>query len=539
MSNEHGLKRQIGPVALLFTGITGIVGSGWLFASFYAAQLAGPAAILSWCIGGAVAVLLALIYAELGGMLPVAGAIARIPYYSHGGMSGFTAGWLCWIAYVATAPIEVSAVLQYASNYLPWLTTLEGRDRVLTGTGLAIAAALLLLFLLVNLAGVRWLARVNTAITAWKLAIPVVASVALLLAGFRSANFTAFGFAPTGPHGVFAAVSAGGVMFSLFGFRTAIDMAGEAENPQVSVPLAIIGAVIVSLAIYLMLQVAFIGVVPQAHLARGWANVSENVPGGPFAAFATILGMQWLAAALYFDAVLSPSGTAIAYIGATARINYALAQNGQFPSLFLHLNGESVPVWALLFNFVLGFLLFLPFPGWQELVGFISSAAVLSLAFGPVSLTALRYQLPDANRPFKLRAAATLSAISFVLVGFVVYWSGWDTNWKVFGLAAGGALLLGFLHWRRGDYTNLDLSQSAWFWLFIAGLAVISYTGNYGNGLGLLRHGSDIALVVALSLGAFQLAMRMRLSAGRTAALMTATPPEPIEAMKNETSRRM
>ena len=76
---SRGLRRQIGPVALLFTGITGIVGSGWLFASLYAAQLAGPAGILSWCIGGAVAVLLALVYAELGGMLPVAGAIARIP----------------------------------------------------------------------------------------------------------------------------------------------------------------------------------------------------------------------------------------------------------------------------------------------------------------------------------------------------------------------------------------------------------------------------------------------------------------------------
>ena len=438
-----------------------LVGSGWLFASLYAAQLAGPAAILSWCIGGTVAVLLALVYAELGGMLPVAGAIARIPYYSHGGLSGFMAGWLCWIAYVATAPIEVSAVLQYASNYLPWLTTLVGRDRVLTVPGLAVAATLLLLFLLVNLTGVRWLARANTAITAWKLVIPLVASVALLFAGFRSANFTAFGFAPNGIDGVFAAVSAGGVMFSLFGFRTAIDMAGEAKNPQVSVPLAIIGAVLVSLAIYLLLQVAFIGVVPEAHLAHGWANVSENVPGGPFAAFAAILGMQWLAAALYFDAVLSPSGTAIAYIGATARINYALAQNNQFPSTFLHLNRASVPVWALIFNFGLGLLLLLPFPGWQELVGFISSAAVLSLAFGPVSMTALRYQLPDANRPFKLRAGTTVSAISFVLVGCVVYWSGWDTNWKVFGLGAAGALLLGFQHWRRGDYTNLDLPQSA------------------------------------------------------------------------------
>jgi amino acid transporter len=71
------LQRQIGRVALLFTGITGIIGSGWLFASLYAAQLAGPAAILSWLIGGGVALLLALVYAELGGMLPLAGADAK------------------------------------------------------------------------------------------------------------------------------------------------------------------------------------------------------------------------------------------------------------------------------------------------------------------------------------------------------------------------------------------------------------------------------------------------------------------------------
>src|SRR5688572_32865043 len=72
-THDGALQRQIGPVALLFTGITGIIGSGWLFASLCAAQIAGPAAIISWIIGGGVALLLALIYAEIGGMLPLAG----------------------------------------------------------------------------------------------------------------------------------------------------------------------------------------------------------------------------------------------------------------------------------------------------------------------------------------------------------------------------------------------------------------------------------------------------------------------------------
>ncbi|MES0403943.1 MAG: hypothetical protein ABUJ93_10630, partial [Hyphomicrobium sp.] len=52
---DDSLRRRIGPVAMLFTGITSIIGSGWLFASLFAAQIAGPAAIISWFIGGGVA----------------------------------------------------------------------------------------------------------------------------------------------------------------------------------------------------------------------------------------------------------------------------------------------------------------------------------------------------------------------------------------------------------------------------------------------------------------------------------------------------
>jgi amino acid transporter len=518
---EPALQRQIGPLALLFTGITGIIGSGWLFASLYAAQLAGPAAIFSWLIGGGVALLLSLVYAELGGMLPLAGAIARIPYFSHGAMSGFMAGWLCWIAYVATAPIEVMAVLQYASNYLPWLTTTIDGNRELTWPGLAIAAALLLAFVVINLAGVRWLARANVAVTSWKLAIPLLTATALIVFGYEGTNFTDHGgFMPTGLDGVFAAVAGGGVVFSLFGFRTVIDMAGEARNPQRTVPLAMIGAVVISLIIYVLLQVAFIGAVPEAHLSGGWTRLAENVADGPFAAFATILGLQGLAAALYVDAIVSPTGTGLAYTGATARINYALAENGQLPKLFMRLNGAQVPVWSIAVNFVIGLLMLLPFPGWSQLIGFISSAAILSLAFGPVSLAALRHQVPEHKRPFRLTGGVTLSALAFMLVGCVVYWAGWETNWKVFALAiAGGAVLIA-LHFRGGGAGKLDLRQSLWFWLFIDGLGAISYTGNYGGGLGLLPKYGDLLVVSAFSLFVFWFAVRDRLSDADTVALI-------------------
>lgn len=88
-SEARKLKREIGFVALLFTAVTGIIGSGWLFASLYAAQYAGPGSLISWVIGGGISIILTLVFAEMGGMVPVAGAIARIPYFSHGTLSSF------------------------------------------------------------------------------------------------------------------------------------------------------------------------------------------------------------------------------------------------------------------------------------------------------------------------------------------------------------------------------------------------------------------------------------------------------------------
>src|SRR5437763_1237677 len=102
-------RRDVGPVGLLFASLGSIIGSGWLFGALYASEVAGPAALLSWVIGGVAVLLLALVHAELGSMFPVAGGSARFPSYAYGGLAGFTVGWIAWLGAVTTAPIEVEA----------------------------------------------------------------------------------------------------------------------------------------------------------------------------------------------------------------------------------------------------------------------------------------------------------------------------------------------------------------------------------------------------------------------------------------------
>jgi len=78
------MNRSIGLVGFTFIGVSGIIGSGWLFSPLLTSQLAGPASIISWLIGAAGMLLLALCFAEVSALMPVAGGIVRIPYITHG-----------------------------------------------------------------------------------------------------------------------------------------------------------------------------------------------------------------------------------------------------------------------------------------------------------------------------------------------------------------------------------------------------------------------------------------------------------------------
>src|ERR1051325_7672075 len=100
------LRRSVGFYGLMFISLGSIIGSGWLLGALNAARVAGPASILSWLLAPAMLALLALTYAELGATYPVAGGGARISYYSHGPIAGFTAGWAAWLQAGVIGPIE-------------------------------------------------------------------------------------------------------------------------------------------------------------------------------------------------------------------------------------------------------------------------------------------------------------------------------------------------------------------------------------------------------------------------------------------------
>src|SRR3712207_398451 len=327
------LRRDLSPLGLMFVSLGSIIGSGWLFGALYASQIAGPAAIIAWVAGGLVMLLLAVVHAELGSMYPVAGGSARYPLFCFGRTAGFAIGWIVWVGTCAVAPIQVEAALQYFTYYFPWLTSTAAGVTVLTGRGIVVAVVLMALFTVINILGVASLAKSNNAITVWKVAIPFLAIIALMILSFDGSNFTAAGgFAPYGIQGILSAIATGGIIFAYLGFEQAIQLGGEIRNPQRNIPLAITGAMLICAVMFIGLQVAFLGALHPAELENGWAQLSFPGVAGPFAGLATAVGAGWLATLLCIDAAVSPGGTGLIYMASNSRLLFAMARNRYIPS---------------------------------------------------------------------------------------------------------------------------------------------------------------------------------------------------------------
>jgi amino acid transporter len=513
---DRRLHREVSTVGLLFFSLGSIIGSGWLFGSLLAAQTAGPAAIIAWVIGGLVMLILALVHAEVGGMYPVAGGSARYPHFAFGSLSGFAIGWIVWVGSVTVAPIEVLAVTTYLIQWFPWMMVEQGGTQVLTALGIVFSVALMGVFTIINLLGVGSLAKSNNAIMIWKMAIPFLAVIVLIAVAFNPSNFTAQGgFAPFGITGILSALGIGGIVFSYQGFEQAIQLGGETRNPGRNIPLAVIGSMVIGVILYIGLQFAFLGALSPSELKNGWGDISFPQDAGPFAGIATAVGVGWLATLIYIDAMVSPGGTGLIYIGASSRLSFALGRNHYIPHQFGYLTESGIPIVSVIASFLIGCIAFLPFPAWSALVEFIISATVMGYATVPLAMGALRRQEPDHPRPFRLPAGEVVAVAAFVIANLIIYWTGWDVLWRLYIAIAIGFVLLGIGHIVNPSefLPRLDWRGGSWLWPYFIGLGMLSFLSptDFG-GTGLLPFGLDIVIVAVFSIGIYYYAMSVRLT---------------------------
>ncbi len=527
---DVGLKREMGLIGATWASETSIIGSGWLFGSYFAAASVGSAALICWIIAGIAVIILALVHAELGGMYPVSGGTARFPHFAFGSVAGISFGFFSWLQAITVAPIECFAVMQYGSYY--WHGLFNPTTGNVTGVGFVMTIILMAVFTGINFLAMRLFNRVNAGITWWKVAIPVI-TIIILLFKMHPGNFSAGGgFIPKGVtwQDIFAAIPAAGIVFAYLGFEQADQLAGEIKNPQKNLPRAIILAILIGTVIYVMLQVVFIGAMPPGLLGHaGFLGLACPASGtcpantalivaGPFAGLAGLAGLSVLAVVLRIDAFVSPFGTGLIYQTSTSRIGYGLARNRYYPQAFAKVDKNGVPWISLLLAFAFGLVFLLPFPSWHSLVSLVTSASVLMYAGAPLSMGAFRRTVPDANRPYRMPGAVVLGPIAFIVANLIIYWSGFETIWKLGICMVIGYVVIGIFMAFDSQRPPLDWKSAQWLPVYLIGLGIISWQGQFSGGAvaapvntGNIPFWWDMLVVAVFSIVIYYWAMATRL----------------------------
>jgi amino acid transporter len=195
-----------------------MVGSGWLFAALGASGAMGPASILSWIIAGIFFIFMVFPFAELGGLFPFSGSLARYNHYSHGVISNYLLAWAYTLSAISTLAVETVAIVEYASYYVPqfWNSTLN----VLTPLGILVAAALIALLFFIQVIGVNIYGWFNRFITAWKILIPGLTVILLIALYFHPDHVVGKlpgSFAPYDYPAIFAGMITSGIVWAYQG----------------------------------------------------------------------------------------------------------------------------------------------------------------------------------------------------------------------------------------------------------------------------------------------------------------------------------
>ncbi|MGL5742797.1 MAG: APC family permease [Legionella sp.] len=490
------LKRDISTTNILVASAGGMIGSGWLFSPFISAQMAGSNSLIAWVIAAFFMLFIALPLCELGTMFPISGGMSNYPTFTHGKEVGFLFAWTSWLSYVVMTPIEIQAILQYSSHFFPILIVNDPATFRLSGYGYCAAMVIMFFVVILNSYGIKLLVECNKYASIIKFMLPSIAIVSLLHVAPTWDNVQINLSNKESWVDIFTALSTGGIAFAFTGFQNGLVLAGEVKNPQRNIPIAILGAVLIGFILYFMLELSFIAAVPHKYLAGGWHALSYPGDSGPLVGLTLLLGLGVVATLLMIDAAFSPFGTTLVYTAATSRILYGMALNDHLPKIFLKVNRHKIPYITLYANLLVGLLSFLPFPGWQKLVAFLSSASILSYSIGPICLLAMRKLQPETPRPFRLSGALICSHSAFYVCNLMLYWCGFSIIWKLDVALFVGLLIYSVYH-RKNSWDNSALLY--WFVFYMCTIFIVSYLGSFG-GIGILKFPFDLLVLLPISI---------------------------------------
>ncbi|HYY56088.1 MAG TPA: APC family permease [Pyrinomonadaceae bacterium] len=358
-----------------------------------------------WVAGGLYALLGALAIAELGAMLPRSGGQYVFARYAMGEYAGFIVGWSDWISTCGTTAAVAIVIGEFTGALFP---ALEGR-------AVAIASTVAIVFAVLQWRGILWGSRVQNLTSFLKALafIVLVAACFLLGGGSSSAAAETSAIAMSQRWALFAALILGlqQVIYTYDGWAGVVYFSEEVHDPGRDIPRSLIGGVLLIIAIYLLVNLALLYVLPVSKIA-----------GQEFAA--------GLAAETIFGAhgdtifraltILSMLSCINAYHLMASRVLFAMSRDGLFSKFAARVNEGGTPTVALFMSTAVSVLFIVFGKTFERVVTVLAFFFVANYTISFISVFVLRRREPLKPRPYRAwgypltTAAALLGSVAFL-----------------------------------------------------------------------------------------------------------------------------
>jgi len=425
------LKRELGLLHATMMGLGSTICAGIFVILGPAAEIAGPAIILSFILCGIINIATMLSYCELGAAMPRAGGEYAYVREAFKGLPSFLTGWYEWSSNIFYATLMVLGSASILSYLIP--------------IGQSLTAVLLaVLFTAINIRGIKEAGTSQTLLTSVLLAIIFIFVGAGFAHGIRSDAFEPL--MPKGPLSMIAAIAF--IFETYLGVEAIAAAQAEIKEPERTIPRAMILCSLILIVVYCLVVYVTIGTIPPEILIKSVAPlnlVAEKTMGN--------VGVILIVVAGLVAALTSLNSAMIA----SSRVALAMARDGHFPKILGEVHGHfRTPHIAIVTSSV--FVVFFSMVGSLEFVVYsINFGFLIGFSIVDLSLIKLRRTRPRMNRPFKtpLHPVAPIIGIA-TSIGLLAFF---DVESLAFGIAWGLVGLAIYLLEHKQTRNNTRLAK--------------------------------------------------------------------------------
>ncbi|WP_294184484.1 amino acid permease [uncultured Clostridium sp.] len=409
---ERGLEER--HIQLIALG--GAIGVGLFLGSATTIQAAGPAILLVYTISGLAMFVIMRALGEIATSYPVSGSFSAYANEFIGPLAGYMTGWTYWFMWIVTCMAEITAVGVYVKFWIPtmpqWIPAL----------------AALVVMTCVNLIAVKAYGEFEF----WFALIKVVTIIAMIVMGLLMIIFgignagkpvgisnlwTHGGFFPKGIWGPVVSVTM--VMFAYLGTELIGVTAGEAKNPEKTIPSAIN-------KVFWRILIFYVGALFVIMCLYPWNSLGTS--GSPFVLVFSKMGISAAAGIINFVVLTAALSSCNSGIFSTGRMLYNLSLQGTAPKSFSKLGKTHVPTTSIIVSalfLLIGVVLNFLFPG--KVFTYVTSVATIGAiwVWAIILIVQLRFRkrlTPDQvkNLHFPMFGYPYLNYIVLAFLGFVV-----------------------------------------------------------------------------------------------------------------------